>query len=247
MAQAETAVSATPDALAAYMRVSGDEQRRQGTIENQHSVLDRYMSAHGIAPYGWYRDDGVTGTIRFASRPDGARLLADVQSGLVQTVLITKLDRFGRNAREILIAVHELEQHGARLISLKENVDTRTIAGRFFLTVLAGVAEMERDMIQERTTEGVARRLETTAWMGGYMPYGYRAEGKKRDSHLVIEDTIDASSGYSERDVVLLAWHVLLEQNWACRRIAEDLSDVLHIPPRTRNSPWTPTVIYQIF
>src|SRR5260370_4367235 len=209
MAQAETAVSATPDALAAYMRVSGDEQRRQGTIENQHSLLDRYMSAHGIAPYGWYQDDGVTGTIRFASRPDGARLLADVQAGLVQTVLITKLDRFGRNAREILIAVHELEQHGARLISLKENVDTRTIAGRFFLTALAGVAEMERDMIQERTTEGVARRLETTAWMGGYMPYRYRAAGKTRHSHLLIADTITPTHVYNNPNLSLLPCHSL--------------------------------------
>jgi site-specific DNA recombinase len=243
-----TTTDTTPDALAVYMRVSGEGQKTQGTIENQRTALDRYLAVHAITPYGWYQDEAYSGTIRFADRPDAARLLADMRAGHVKTVLVAKLDRFGRNAREILNAVHDLEQQGARLISIKENVDTRTSAGRFFLTVLAGVAELERDLIAERTTEGVARRLESTTslWMGGYPPYGYRAEGKKRESHLVIEDTIDASSGYSERDVALLAWHLLLEQNWACRRIADYLSS-LGIPTRTQNNPWTPTVVYQIF
>jgi site-specific DNA recombinase len=156
-----------PDALAVYMRVSGEEQKQQGTIENQRGVLTRYLDAQGTAPYGWYQDEAISGYfVPFPQRPDGARLLADIRAGHVTIVLVRKLDRFGRNALEILKAVHELEALGARLISLKENVDTRSSSGRFFLTVLAGVAELERDMLLERTEEGVARRLEDTTWRG---------------------------------------------------------------------------------
>src|SRR5260221_10957847 len=198
--------------LAVYARVSGDEQRRQGTIENQHVAADRYLTAHALSAYGTYEDDGVTGALLFAGRPAGARLLADVRAGHVGIVLVTKLDRFGRNPRQILNAVHELELAGARLISIKENVDTRTIAGKFFLTVLSGVAELERDMILERTAEGQALRLESSPWMGGHAPLGFRVEGEKKHAGLAINDLVDATNGPSEVDAVRLAWYLFLQQ-----------------------------------
>ncbi|HEX9412453.1 MAG TPA: recombinase family protein [Ktedonobacterales bacterium] len=237
--------------LAVYMRVSSEGQKTQGTIENQRALLDRHMSAYGITPVGWYQDDGVTGALKFASRPDGARLLADIKAGHVKIVLVTKLDRFGRNAREILNALydeqHGIETHGARLISLKENVDTRTSQGRFFLTVLAGVAELERDMILERTAEGSARRLESTTWMGGHAPIGYRTEGEKKSARLVITDDVDQASGYSESDAARLAWVLLTEQDWTTERIAARLSE-LGIPTRTgKSAEWSPNVLYQMF
>jgi site-specific DNA recombinase len=239
------------DALAVYMRVSGEGQKTQGTIENQRAVLTRYLDAQGTAPYGWYEDEAVSGYfVAFPKRPDGARLLADIRAGHVGIVLVRKLDRFGRNAREILNAVHELEQAGARLISLKENVDTRTSAGRFFLTMLAGVAELERDVLMERIDEGTVRRLESTTWMGSNPPIGYRVEGRKRDAHLVIEDTLDEASGYSELDVVRLGWHLLVEQDWSVERICEQL-DRLSIPTREASSGatsgrWSLGVIYRM-
>lgn len=241
--------TAQQDALAVYMRVSSDQQRTRGTIENQRTLLDRYLVKEGTTAYGWYQDDGVTGTIKFADRPDGARLLSDITTGQIGLVVVTKLDRFGRNAREILNAVHELEQHGARLISLKENVDTRTIAGRFFLTVLAGVAELERDMIAEKTDEGKARRLLETTWMGGNVPYGYRVEGKNATARLVLNEEIDPISGYSEADVVRLMYHLAFESNWSCQRIAAYLDSDLHIVPRhyaRTHNPWTPSAVYGI-
>jgi site-specific DNA recombinase len=234
------------------MRVSTDEQKQQGTIENQRAVLTRYLDLHGIAPLDWYQDEAVSGTVRFADRPDVARLLADVRAGHVQTVLVRRLDRLGRNAREILNAVHELEQAGGRLISLKENVDTRTSAGRFFLTVLAGVSELEKDLIQERTDDGTAHRLESNAWMGGRAPYGYRVEGKKRDARLVINDVVDSGSGYSELDVLRLAWHLVVEEDWSEERVCDYL-ETLAIPTRRaalegtsqQEYHWSPAVLWR--
>lgn len=233
--------------LAVYLRVSSDEQKRAGTIETQRGVLDKYITLHALTAYGWYEDEAWSGyTVAFAARPEGARLMADITAGYVKTVLVRKLDRFGRNARDILNAVHALEEAGARLISLKENVDTSTAAGRFFLTVLAGVAELEREMIVERSAEGMDRRLERTAWMGGRAPIGYRVEGKKESAQLVLDDQ-PSDCGYSGTDVVRLAWHLLVEQDWPCDRIALRL-DALGIPTRQggEGSRWEPGVVYRM-
>jgi site-specific DNA recombinase len=233
--------------LAVYLRVSSEEQKAKGTIETQRAVLTRYVDAQGITPTGWYEDEAVSGYfVPFAKRAAGARLLADVRAGRIAVVLVRKLDRFGRNAREMLNAVHELEQAGARLISLKENVDTSTAAGRFFLTVLAAVAELERDVILERSSEGMARRLDEGGYLGGRPPIGYRVEGKKQSARLVIHDTVDAASGYSESDVVRLCWSLLVEHDWPCDRIAAYLTDDLGIPTREGGARWAPNVVYRI-
>jgi site-specific DNA recombinase len=258
--QTTTTTTTAPAALAVYMRVSSDEQRQQGTIENQRTAADRYLALYAITPYAWYADDGVSGTVPFASRPEGARLLADALAGRVRTVLIWRLDRMGRNALALLQVVETLERAGVRLVSITESFDTSTPAGRLQLNMLATIAQFERDSIIQRSDEGVARRLERSAWMGGRANIGYRVEGKDTHAHLVRNDTIDSASGYSEVDVVRLAWHLLVEQDWTTERIAEHL-DTLGIPTRstaegaacrqrTSSLPgtpcWSPTVIYRM-
>jgi site-specific DNA recombinase len=230
---------------AVYMRVSTDNQKQQGTIENQHALLERWLATQDITPYSWYADEAISGySVAFANRPEGRRLMQDVQAGRVKTVVVRKLDRLGRNAREILNATHAIEQAGARLVSLKENVDTSTSAGRFYLTVLAGICELERDVIVERSEEGITRRLADTTWMGGNTPYGYRVEGKKRDARLVIDDTLDEASGYSEADVYRLCWHLLVEEDWTAEQITERLIE-LGIPTRM-GGRWAPFSVYRM-
>ncbi len=210
MTQQATIPDSTPDALAVYMRVSSEEQKQQGTIQNQRAAADRYLAVQDITPYGWYADDGVSGTVPFASRPEGARLLADAAAGRVRTVLVWRLDRMGRNALSVLQAVETLERAGVRIVSITESFDTSTPAGRLQLNMLATIAQFERDSIIQRTDEGNARRLERSAWMGGRANIGYRVEGKDAQARLVLNDTIDAGSGYSEVDVVRLGWHLLV-------------------------------------
>ncbi len=130
--------------------------------------------------------------------------------------------------------------------------------------MLATIAQFERDSIVQRSDEGMARRLERSAWMGGRANIGYRVEGKDTHAHLVINDTIDAASGYSEVDVVRLGWHLLVEQDWTVERIAEHL-DTLGIPTRSTAegdacrqhsghaldalpgpARWSPNVIYRM-
>ncbi len=233
--------------LAVYMRVSSAEQKQQGTIENQRNAAERYIALHAATPYGWYADDGVSGTIPFASRPEGARLLADAAAGYVQTLVCWRLDRMGRNALAVLQAVAALERAGVRLVSITESFDTSTPAGRLQLNMLATIAQFERDSIMQRSEEGMSRRLQDTTWMGGRAPIGYRVEGRKKSAHLVINDTADESSGYSEADIVRLAWHLLVEQDWPCDKIAEHLT-TSGIPTREggAGAQWAPGVVYRM-
>lgn len=236
--------SQSHDALADYARVSTDEQREQQTIETQRRALDRYCAAYEITPVGHFQDDGISGTVPFAQRPAGARLLTEVAAGRVRTVLVWRLDRVGRNAREVLNAIHALEAAGARLISVTESFDTSTPAGRLQLNMLASIAEFERDSIIQRSDEGMARRLTDTTWMGGRAPYGLRIEGKRRTARLVLSDEPDAVSGYSEVETVKLMWELAVAQGWSCEQVAAHL-DQLHIPPR-EGMIWQPGAVYRI-
>ncbi|HEX9412586.1 MAG TPA: recombinase family protein [Ktedonobacterales bacterium] len=160
-----TAPTLPPVKLAVYLRVSSEEQRVAGTIETQRIAAERYCVAYDHTPYGWYADDGVSGTVPFAARPEGARLMADARAGHLTTVLIWRLDRFGRNAYEILAALRALQALGVRLVSITEAFDTETPAGRLQINMLASIAEFERDSIVQRATEGISRHLREGGWV----------------------------------------------------------------------------------
>ncbi len=180
---------ATLDKLTVYLRVSSDEQKQQGTIENQRREAERYLAAHDVTPYGWYANDGVSGKRMLAQRPEGQRLLADIAAGQVKTVLVCKLDRFGRTLRHMLDAVDQLTAAGCRLVSLAESFDTDTPAGRLQLHILGAAAEYGHANILATAAIGTPRLLESNTWMGGMPPSGYKVEGQARSAHLVFDET----------------------------------------------------------
>src|SRR6266568_1641159 len=81
---------------AMYLRVSTEEQRERQTIATQRAFAASYSKTNDIFPYGWYEDDGVSGTVPLEQRPAGARLLADARAGKINAVYIYKLDRLAR-------------------------------------------------------------------------------------------------------------------------------------------------------
>jgi site-specific DNA recombinase len=213
--------------LAVYARVSSDDQAERGTIENQLEFARKYSDLHQLEVIKWYKDDGVTGTIPLEARPAGKELLEDAKNGQFDLLLIYKLDRLGRSARIILNAVHELESHGIKIRSMTEPFDTGDPSGRFLLTILAGVADLERETILERMWYGANRAARTGKWLGGIVPYGYRVDS---EGFLEINEDPLPHSELSEAGVVRLIFHMMANQGHSCIKIADYLN-ALGIPP----------------
>jgi len=131
--------------LATYSRTSTDRQE----VRTQY---DRLASAvPGARPFV---DDGISG--RGAVRPSFELLRAEMRADRVGSVYVTKLDRLGRSARQILEFFGEAEAHGVRIVVLDQQLDTSTPVGRLVRTVLSAMAELEADLIAERTRDAMA-------------------------------------------------------------------------------------------
>ena len=176
---------ARPERVALYLRVSSEEQREKATIKIQREFLDGYCQLHGLEVAGRYHDDGVSGTIPLHERPEGRRLLEDAKDDNFQTVLVYRLDRFGRSLLGIVDAHDRLEALHVALRSTTEPVDTSSPSGRLIFQMLASFAEYERGTIRERTQAGLHRAFRNGKH-AGCIPYGY--DIAQDYSFVVVED-----------------------------------------------------------
>jgi len=139
-----------PLRLALYARVSTAEQ----TVAPQLDRLRDYAEARGFAVVHEYLDEGVSGAKD--RRPALDAMLADVRARKVDAVAVVKLDRLARSVRHLLTLSADFEALGVELIATDQGIDTSTASGRFLFNVLGSVAELERDLIRERTVAGLA-------------------------------------------------------------------------------------------
>jgi DNA invertase Pin-like site-specific DNA recombinase len=135
-------------AVFGYGRVSTKEQ----TTANQR----REIETAGYAVDYWYADEGVSGKVVAAQRPQFAKMLGQIRDG--ETLVVTKLDRLGRDAQDVGATIKMLAARRIEVIVLQlGKLDLTSAAGKLMLTMLAAVAEMERDLLVERTQSGLAR------------------------------------------------------------------------------------------
>lgn len=135
-------------AIFGYGRVSTKEQ----TTENQR----REIEAAGYTVDYWHADEGVSGKVAAAQRPQFAKMLGQIRDG--ETLVVTKLDRLGRDAQDVGTTIKMLAARRIEVIVLQlGKLDLTSAAGKLMLTMLAAVAEMERDLLVERTQSGLAR------------------------------------------------------------------------------------------
>jgi DNA invertase Pin-like site-specific DNA recombinase len=155
-------------AIIGYARVSTQDQDYSGQV-------DALKAAGAVTIYR----EKISGAR--ADRPQLAKLMASLKPGDV--VVVTKLDRFGRSTWELLDLIKRIGEAGAAFRSIGDALwDTSTSQGRLLLTMLAGIAEFERDLIRERTGEGRKRAMAKGVRFGRkpkLSPY-QRAEALKR-------------------------------------------------------------------
>ena len=133
-----------------YGRVSTGQQ----TTENQRLELEQ--AGYLIEPEYWFADEGISGKVCAIQRPAFKALKVQIRQG--ETLVVSKLDRLGRDAIDVLQTIKELGNKGVKVIVHQlGNTDLTSPAGKLLLMMLSAVAEMERDLLVERTQAGLAR------------------------------------------------------------------------------------------
>ncbi|MBI2390059.1 MAG: recombinase family protein [Deltaproteobacteria bacterium] len=136
--------------VALYARVSTSDQRADLQLHD----LRRLAEQRGWKVVGEYVDLGVSGAKD--RRPELDRLVKDAHKGRFDVLAIWKLDRLARSVRHLIMLGDEMRALGVDLVSVQDTLDTTTPSGRFTFHVLGAVAELERELIRERTVAGVA-------------------------------------------------------------------------------------------
>ncbi|WP_394561817.1 recombinase family protein [Aquipseudomonas alcaligenes] len=132
----------------AYARVSTDGQ----SIEAQrHSINQRY----NVSEDGWFTDEATSGTTKALERKGFMALFAYARKG--DTVVVAAIDRLGRNTIDVLETVEALKAKGVTVVSMREGFDLSSPTGKLMLTMLAAVAELERENIKARQMAGIEK------------------------------------------------------------------------------------------
>jgi putative DNA-invertase from lambdoid prophage Rac len=156
-----------------YCRVSTAEQANNGdSLETQKQQITGYAMIKGWTVSGFFIETGVSGSISLTERPEGKRLLAALAKGDV--IVSPKLDRVFRSARDALNTLEDLKAEGIslHLIDLGGDVINNGM-GKLVFTILAAVAESERDRIRERIRDVKRHLASQGVYGGGKRPFGF--------------------------------------------------------------------------
>src|SRR5438034_9110760 len=162
---------------AIYTRKSTEEGLDQdfNSLDAQREAAEAYIKSQ--AHEGWvrlperYDDGGFTGGNM--DRPALACLLADIEAGRIDAVIVYKVDRLSRSLLDFARMMELFEKHNVGFVSVTQQFNTATSMGRLILNVLLSFAQFEREIISERTRDKVAATRRKGKWSGGRPPLGY--------------------------------------------------------------------------
>jgi len=225
---------AIPQAIG-YARVSTEEQVRHGiSLDAQEERIRGYCLMAGLELTRIVSEEGVSGAKVLANRPGGGELAAAVASGTVRHVVALKLDRLFRDAENALkqtaawtksgVELHLIDLGGAAF-------STSSPMGRFFLTVMAACAELERNLIKERTSTALQHKKHQKR-IYGPVPYGFERAGEQ----------LEISQGEGETVTQIQKWR---SQGKTLRWIAAKLN-AAQIAPKRGGAKWYASTVQKI-
>ena len=157
----------------AYLRVSTDKQADKGiSLEAQQDKAKAYASLYDLDLVEVIIDAGESA--KTLERPGLQRALSMLKTGQADALLVVKLDRLTRSVVDLGKLIETYFAPGkAALLSVSEQIDTRSAAGRLVLNILASVSQWERETIAERTRDAMRHKQSQGEYIGGGAPYGF--------------------------------------------------------------------------
>ena len=212
-----------------YVRVSTDEQADRGvSLDNQRAKIRAYAEVKEFELIDIVEDAGISA--KNLNRPGVQRVLDIAKSKQVDAVIVYKLDRMFRNTIDALETTQLFDKWGVSFHSIQETLDTKSAMGRFFFTIMAGVAEMERGIIVERTKSALAHKRSNGEKTGGDVPYGYDATS---DGQL-IENPVE------QKAIRLMV--SLRSKGYTLQSICDELERAGYMTKSGKTS-WSPKVV----
>jgi site-specific DNA recombinase len=177
---------------AVYTRKSSEEGLEQefNSLHAQREACEAYIASQRSE--GWvlvrdqYDDGGISGGT--LERPGLKRLLADIEDGLVDVVVVYKIDRLSRSLMDFSKLVEVFDRNGVTFVSVTQSFNTTTSMGRLTLNILLSFAQFEREVTAERIRDKVRASRMKGMWMGGCPPLGYEVKNRK-----LVENPADAA------------------------------------------------------
>jgi DNA invertase Pin-like site-specific DNA recombinase len=214
-----------------YIRVSTEGQAIEGvSLAAQRSKLEAWASLHDAEIVGTFEDAGISGT-----RDDRPGLLAAIEAATKAkaALVVYSLSRLSRSTSHTIQLADRLAKADAHLVSLSEQIDTTSAAGRMVFRMLATLAEFERDLIAERTTNALAHK-KAKGERTGTVPFGYD----------LAADGVALIPNAAQLEAVAII-QSLRDSGMTLRAIADELT-ARNILTAKGNAKWTHTAVQSI-
>ena len=182
-----------------YIRVSTEDQLRHGfSLPQQKENLEALCKYKGYEIYKVYQDAGISAK-DMEHRPAFQKMLGDMRKGKINYIVAYKIDRVTRSVRDLEELISELEKYHCYLVCERDDVNTSTANGRFFIRMLTVLSQLEIEIVSERTKFGLEGAIKA-----GHLPkvpfIGYK---RAEDKSVIIDE--------STRDLVLRIFNMYLE------------------------------------